>query len=66
VQRRVGWDKSGLPVQGLNAPDVSVGRDGSTGHDEFGGGNLGSNCCRFRSQKKEIPVQSVVVQKGEP
>ena len=51
VQRRVRWDKSGLPVQGLNTPNLSVGRDGSTDHDEFGGGSLGSDRCRFRTQE---------------
>ncbi len=30
--------KSGLPMQSLNAADVSAGSNGSTGYDEFGGG----------------------------
>jgi len=30
--------KSGPPMQGLNAANVSGGSDSSTGYDEFGGG----------------------------
>ena len=64
MQRRVRWDKSSLPVQGLDAPSVSVGREGSTGHDEFGGGNW-DLIVAVSELKKEIPVQSVVVHEEE-